>query len=434
VHATRLQLAEQGLPKTGQVGFELFDNTRFGASQFNEQVTYQRSLEGELGSSIEALHSVQKARVHLAIPRETLFVRERRAPTASVLLTLYPGRTLNQNQVAAITWLVSSSVPGLSSEDVSVVDQNGHLLTASNDGAHAGQQQRHLTREVEQRAVERIMALLTPMLGTGNVRAQVSADMDFAQQEETSEVYRPNQTPGEAAIRSQQTSDATQRNAPGAQGVPGALTNQPPAEAVAPIDAPATISPADTQDTVNARHEGTINYEVDRTIRHVKAPIGRIQRLSAAVLVNYRMSETGEPQALSEADMQNIQDLVRQAMGFDAERGDTLSVVNSPFNDGEPTTPWWKDAEIRAMVLTLGQYLLIALGLLLLWRKIGRPAMESILPVRQSSEQPDDAGTAQEPAPDRYTDMLNAARDIAEEDPVAVAMVIRTWMEKHARA
>jgi len=137
VHMARLQLAEQGLPKTGQVGFEVFDNTRFGASQFNEQVSYQRGLEGELATSIETLHSVQKARVHLALPRETLFVRERRAPTASVLLTLYPGRMLNPNQVASITWLVSSSVPGLDVEHVSVVDQNGHLLTASNEAADA---------------------------------------------------------------------------------------------------------------------------------------------------------------------------------------------------------------------------------------------------------------------------------------------------------
>jgi len=436
VHATRLQLAEQGLPRTGQVGFELFDNTRFGASQFNEQVTYQRSLEGELGSSIEALHSVQKARVHLAIPRETLFVRERRAPTASVLLTLYPGRVLNQNQVAAITWLVSSSVPGLSSEDVSVVDQNGHLLTASNDATNADQMQRRLTHEVEQRAVNRIMTLLTPLLGTGNVRAQVSADMDFAQQEETSEVYRPNQTPGEAAIRSQQTSDVRQHNTPGAQGIPGALSNQPPAEPVAPIDTPASTSPADAQGAVNTRHEGTINYEVDRTIRHVKAPVGRIQRLSAAVLVNYRISDTGEPQALSEADIQNIQDLVRQAMGFDAARGDTLSVVNSPFNDSEAAPPWWQDEDIRAMALALSKYLLIALVLLIVWRRVGKPVIDKVLPSTPARPETDNTASTVETvkeAANRYEDSLNRARDIAQKDPAAVAMVIHTWMEKNAR-
>jgi len=437
VHATRLQLAEQGLPRTGQVGFELLDNTRFGASQFNEQVTYQRGLEGELGTSIEALHAVQKARVHLAIPRETLFVRTRRAPTASVLLTLYPGRTLNQNQVAAITWLVSSSVPGLSSEDVSVVDQTGRLLTTSSAAANADQLQRSLTQEVEQRTVDRIMTLLTPLLGTGNVRAQVSADMDFAQHEETSEVYRPNQNPGEAAIRSQQTSDATQHDVPGAQGVPGALSNQPPAEPVAPIDAPAGTTPSEAQNVVSKRHEGTINYEVDRTIRHVKTPVGRIQRLSAAVLVNYRTSETGELQALSDADMQNIQSLVQQAMGFDAQRGDTLSVVNSQFSDSDPAPPWWKDPETQALAMTLGKYLLIALGLLLLWRKVGKPVVDSLTTARTAAEEEtaQDATTPADETPSTDTQFENAldnARKLAQKNPTAVAMVIRTWMEKHA--
>jgi len=440
VHATRLQLAEQGLPRTGQAGFELFDNTRFGASQFNEQVTYQRSLEGELGNSIETLHSVQKARVHLAIPRETLFVRERRAPTASVLLTLYPGRTLNQNQVAAITWLVSSSVPGLSAEDVSVVDQNGHLLTTASDAAHADALQRTLTHDVEARAVHRILTLLTPLLGTGNVRAQVSADMDFAQAEETSEVYRPNQTPGEAAIRSQQTSDSTERQTPGAQGVPGALSNQPPAEPVAPIDAPAAgVTPAADAQTLNTRHDGTINYEVDRTIRHVKAPVGRIQRLSAAVVVNYRLSDTGEPQALSEDDMQNIQNLVRQAMGFDAQRGDTLSVVNSLFNDVEAAPPIWKDPDAQAQAAALGKYLLIALGIWLLWRKIGKPLTQNIPALRAQSAQDDTGQDAMQDVSANaketpFEDSLEHARQLARQDPAAVAMVIRTWMENHGRS
>jgi len=440
VHATRLQLAGQGLPRTGQVGFELFDNTRFGASQFNEQVTYQRSLEGELGNSIETLQSVQKARVHLAIPRETLFVRERRAPTASVLLSLYPGRMLNQNQVAAITWLVSSSVPGLASEDVSVVDQNGHLFTTASDAAHADQLQRTLTHEVETRAVDRILTLLTPLLGTGNVRAQVSADMDFAQQEETSEVYRPNQEPGQAAIRSQQTSDSAEQAVPGAQGVPGALSNQPPPDPVAPIDAPADTTnatpSANLQAARNTRHDGTINYEVDRTIRHVKVPVGRIQRLSAAVVVNYRVSDTGEPQALSEDEIQNIENLVRQAMGFDAQRGDTLSVVNSPFNDVESTPPVWKDPEMQDLALTLMKYLLIALALWMLWRKIGKPMVASIpvlrgVPAETAEEAQAQSETLAVSAQAQFEDSLERARQLTQKDPAAVAMVMRSWMEKH---
>jgi len=430
VHATRLQLAEQGLPRTGQAGFELFENTRFGASQFSEQVTYQRSLEGELGNSIEALHAVQKARVHLAIPRETLFVRERRHPSASVLLTLYPGRALNQSQVAAITWLVSSSVPGLSVENVSVVDQTGRLLTASDAQTAADQLYRNLTQTVEQQAVDRIMTLLTPLLGASNVRAQVSAQMDFSQLDQTSEVYRPNQNPGEAAVRSQQTSESRQRDM-NAQGVPGALSNQPPADPVAPIDAPAAVANADAQQAVNARRDSTTNYEVDRTISHVKTPVGRVQRLSAAVVVNYRTDDKEEPQALSDEEMQKIQELVRQAMGFDAQRGDTLSVVNSPFGDHALALPWWKDPEVRDLVLTLLKYVLLALALWMLWQKTLRPVLRNTMAAQGVSS----GAAAQESTTvrveDHYEETLEQARALAKKDPRAVAMVLRLWMGKN---
>lgn len=475
VHATRLQLAEQGLPRGGQVGFELFDNTRFGASQFSEQVTYQRSLEGELGSSIEALHSVQKARVHLAIPRETLFVRERKAPTASVLLTLYSGRALSQNQVAAITWLVSSSVPGLAAESVSVVDQNGRLLTSPTGEANADNQHRSFTHDVEQRAVERIMTLLTPLVGSGNVRAQVSADIDFSRREQTQEVYRPNQNPGEAAIRSQQTSSSVQNGDGVAQGIPGALTNQPPPNPVAPIVTPPQGQPeqpaapgaaqpqqapaaqpqaatsslqtggANASSTTGAtsRHDSTVNYEVDRTISHIKDPMGRVRRLSVAVVVNYRPSDDGELQPLADTEMQKIQDLARQAMGFDVERGDTLSVINSPFNDGVQAVPVWKDPEAHAMASEVGKWLLILIALFIVWRKIVKPIIDSTMasrivppPVadRDQEAKRQEQALAQQRASEisRYEDNLNTARDLAKKDPRAVAMVLRTWMEKNA--
>lgn len=476
VHATRLQLAEQGLPRGGQVGFELFDNTRFGASQFSEQVTYQRSLEGELGSSIEALHSVQKARVHLAIPRETLFVRERKAPTASVLLTLYSGRALSQNQVAAITWLVSSSVPGLAAESVSVVDQNGRLLTSPTGEANTDNQHRSFTHDIEQRAVERIMTLLTPLVGSGNVRAQVSADIDFSRREQTQEVYRPNQNPGEAAIRSQQSSSSVQNGDGVAQGIPGALTNQPPPNPVAPIvtppqggqpEQPAAPGAAQPQQTpaaqpqaaaaslqtgganaapatgATSRNDSTINYEVDRTISHIKDPMGRVRRLSVAVVVNYRPSDEGELQPLADTEMQKIQDLARQAMGFDTERGDTLSVINSPFNDGVQAVPVWKDPEAHAMASEAGKWLLILIALFIAWRKIIKPIIDSTMasrvvpqPVadRDQEAKRQEQALAQQRASEisRYEDNLNTARDLAKKDPRAVAMVLRTWMEKNA--
>lgn len=190
VYTLRLQLAEQGLPRGGNTGFELLDQPRFGASQFTEQVTYQRALEGELARSIEALHTVKTARVHLAIPRQSLFVRDREAPTASVLLTMLPGRALSESQVSAISWLVSSSVPKLNAENVSIVDQDGHLLSSPGGEAGMDSTRRNFVGDIEQRTVQRILTLLNPIVGTGNVRAQVSATVDFSQREQTSETYQ----------------------------------------------------------------------------------------------------------------------------------------------------------------------------------------------------------------------------------------------------
>src|SRR5690554_1120606 len=369
VHETRLQLAQQGLPRSGEAGFELIDQTRFGASQFTEQVNFQRALEGELASSIQALNAVQHARVHLALPRETLFVRDRQPPSASVLLTLYAGRTLSEAQVSAITWLVSSSVPNLSADNVSVVDQNGRLLTAPAGSGTADATRRDLITEIETRTVQRILTLLNPIVGTGNVRAQVSADVDFSQREQTSEVYRPNQLPGQAAVRSQQTSASIQNGVQPPEGIPGALTNQPPADPIAPINqpqdpaaqqlgpdgqpidtaalenaipAPGVAAPAEGAQapgtTVlggatqigpqgSARNEATINYEVDRTISHVKDAVGQLRRLSVAVVVNYREVDHHRhrqaPQ-LAHGELEKIDALVKQAMGYMPDRGDTV--------------------------------------------------------------------------------------------------------------
>lgn len=503
VYDTRLKLAEQGLPRGGKVGFELLDQTRFGASQFTEQITYQRALEGELVSSIEAVHSVQSARVHLAIPRESLFVRERQAPTASVLLTLYPGRMLSEAQVSAITWLVSSSVPNLTADKVSVVDQNGRLLTAPTGEAGADGSRRGLVSDIEQRAVQRILTLLTPLVGPGNVRAQASADVDFAQREQTSEVYRPNQKPGEAAVRSEQTSSSLQNSVLPPEGIPGALTNQPPVNATAPIvtapapaPAPAanrnaanrnaagnrnaanrnaanpnpaqaanagnaaasantaqnavtTVQPghAAPVGTGNARNDATINYEVDRTISHTKNPTGTLQRLSVAVVVNYRNND-GKLEPLPPEEIANLNELVKQAMGYSLERGDTLSVINSPFSEETLTAPpVWKNPEYLAYAMQLGQYLLIALALLFVWRSILKPliqgavvsktdnAAQTAAETAQMEINREQAAAAQRRASEmtRYEENLNTARTMAQKDPRAVAMVLRSWMEKNGK-
>jgi len=472
VYALRLQLAEQGLPRGGSVGFELLDQPRFGASQFTEQVTYQRALEGELARSIEGMHPVKAARVHLAIPRQSLFVREREAPTASVLLTLYPGRSLSDSQVSAIAWLVSSSVPKLNVDAVSIVDQDGHLLSALAGEAGMDGTRRNFVADIEQRTVQRILTLLNPIVGAGNVRAQVSAAVDFSQREQTSEVYRPNETPGEAAVRSKQTSASLQNGAQQPQGVPGALSNEPPPNATAPIQAaPANQAQNQTQnqaqnqapaqaatppaaatgtlgtqagtERVSTRNDATINYEVDRTISHVKHELGTLQRLSVAVVVNYREKD-GEAVPLDPADMEKIDALVRQAMGYSAERGDSLSVVNSAFTETAPQIPAWENPAYQGYAMQLLKILLFLVAAVFLWRSVLKPIIQGyanaqVERAKQDARQQairEHQRMAEQRASEisRYEDNLETARTMAQKDPRAVAMVLRSWMSKNEKS
>ena len=452
VYETRLQLASQNLPRGGAAGFELLDTTRFGASQFAEQISYQRALEGELARSIEALNPVQTARVHLALPRQSLFVRERQAPKASVLLNVYQGRSLSDAQVGAITWLLSSSVAELRAENVSVVDQTGRLLSSpAGDGRGMDADQTRYLRDVEQRAVERIMAILTPLVGAGNVHAQANAEVDFSQREETSEVYRPNQQPGSAAVRSQQTSDSLTNGGVGAQGVPGALTNQPPANAQAPINQPAaggnqpvgtagTTANAQGSPSGTQRTDNTTNYEVDRTISHIKMPTGNIKRMSAAVVINYRNNAAGEPEGLPPEMLAQLTDLAREAMGFSEARGDSLNLVNSPFNNTIPDVVWWQDTQLIEMAKSALYGLAILLFAWWIWRTLLKPIwMRYINPpldpvvaeLERAETQRQAVDQARINAQSRYEENLALAREMAVKDPRAVAMVLRTWMEQN---
>ena len=463
VYDARLQLASQGLPRGGSVGFELMDNARFGASQFTEQINYQRGLEGELARSIEAMHTVQHARVHLAMPRQSLFVRERQPPTASVLLNVYPGRSLSDAQVSAISWLVASSVPELTAENVSIVDQNGRLLSSPlGEGRGMDADQMRMVRETEQRTVERILTILNPLVGPGNVHAQASAEMDFARREETSEVYRPNQEPGQAAIRSQQTSDQNQRGINPAQGVPGALSNQPPGNAQAPIANPPQTQPprpgqqpqqqqgqqqqqqqttAGAQNaggTINDRRDATTNYEVDRTISHIKQPVGTVKRLSVAVVVNYVRDKDGDLKALPPEELSKLTNLVREAMGYSESRGDSLNLVNSQFNDGPPALPMWRDPEMISLFKTILAWLVGGVLALWLYRKVRRSVGDYLYPpvdpevaeAERIEAQREAQDVARAKETDRYQDNLERARTMANKDPRAVAMVLRTWMTK----
>lgn len=469
VPEARLKLASQGLPKGGTVGFELMDNQKFGTSQFAEQVNYQRALEGELARSINSISAVDSARVHLALPKPSLFVRDQKKPSASVVLTLHRGRSIDEGQISAIVHLISSSVPELSAKSITVVDQAGNLLSAANAATRGlDVSQLKYTQEIEQGYIRRIEAILLPIVGAANVHAQVAADIDFSTVENTAETYRPNQEPGMAAVRSQQSSESSQQGLTPPGGVPGALTNQPPVNPIAPI-----VNPAGTQTpdqlkmstelsgagagaagrsalSGNGRKDVTTNYEVDRSIRHVQQGAGGIKRLSVAVVVNHRGTVNAEgkrgTQALSAAELAQINNLVKEAMGYSAARGDTLNVVNSPFasdNVEVAELPLWKQPENIALARSLVPYLLLGMLALWAWFAILRPLLRKHLqppeavptpvaaeekPLAASSEQQKEAD---EREIQRHLDNLQYAKETANTDPRMVAMLIKHWMMKN---
>jgi len=449
VYETRLKLASQGLPRGGSVGFELLENQKLGVSQFQEQVNFQRALEGELARTIQSLASVQSARVHLAIPRPTVFIREQEKPSASVLLSLYPGRALDPAQVTGIMHLVSSSVPQLSYKDVTVVDQNGNMLNRTDsEYGRMGLEPAQLeyTRQVEQSYIKRIESILTPIAGPNNVHAQVAADVDFSQTEQTAETFKPNPTPAEASIRSEQNSETSGGGA-GAVGVPGALSNQPPGAATAPITAPNVPATGSAGGTQGSSHkETTINYELDKTIRHVKQGAGAIKRLSVAVVVNNRKQTGKDGKVASKPyttdEMRQINNLVKEAMGYNQTRGDTVNIVNADFNLGEKPAevPLWKDPDTIDLAKEVVKNLLI-LGIVLLFVfGVVKPLLStySMAATRKEEEaEMAESEAARAHAMERivtaeagYEDTLNMVKDLAKQEPAIVANVVKEWVNE----
>lgn len=448
VHDIRLRLAAQGLPKGGMVGFEVMENQRLGVSQFLEQVNFQRALEGELGRTIQSISSVSAARVHLAMPKQTGFLRDEQKPSASVMVTLYPGRVMDPSQVAGIVHLVSSSVPHMVNERVSVVDQNGNLLTHGSDPLrNAGLDATQITyvREVEAGFIRRIENILAPIVGEGNYKAQVTAELDFNQVEQTAETFRPNPSP-EQAIRSQQTTEQQTRE-PGPGGVPGALTNQPPVPATAPIvnPNPGGVSP-DGVLPLNSNRSATLNYELDRTIQHTRQAPGQIKRLSVAVVVNQRTETlpngTTRTVPLPEDEIARITNLVREAMGFSQTRGDSLNVSSAPFaavSDASEAVPLWKDPDMLALAKELGRYLLVALAIGFVYFGVIRPLIKAVTPPPPEVEDEAEGAGTEEGDEDVIVDLSGArvmsfdeklarARELAKSDPKLVANLLKEWL------
>ena len=443
VHDARLKLAAQGLPKGGNMGFELMENQKLGTSQFLEQVNFQRAMEGELARTINSIGVVQAARVHLAIPKPSAFVRDKQTPTASVMLNLHPGRTLDRQQVSAIVHLISSSVPELNANNVTVVDQNGNLLSSpstSKNNMSMDPSQAKYVNDLQEGIVRRIESILTPLLGEGNVRAEATAEVDFSRTEQAAETYKPNANPEEAAIRSQQSNenrsaDATSQGA----GVPGAASNKPSAAG------PAAAASTPSSQTAAVQKESTTNYEVDKTVRIVQKPMGGLQRLAVAVVVNNKREVAADGKVtsrpLTDDEKNQITSLVKEAVGFNAERGDSLNVLNSAFAETPrevvPEQPFWKQFMTLDYAKMGIQYALSAALIAYLFfgvlrpllKRVGAPATPQVASSDNSNVKQQEQQEQQEPLkPNGYQENLQTAKQMATQDPRVVANVVKGWV------
>lgn len=453
VHDLRLKLATAGLPKGSVSGYELMDSARFGQTQFQERLTAQRGLEGELTRSITSMAAVANARVHLALPNQNGFFREQQKPSASVLLTLHPGRTLDRAQVAGIVHLVSSSVPELDPKAVSVLDQSGALLTSAGDGQPAAgldAQQLQYINQIETGYSKRILELLEPIVGRDNLRATVAADIDFSQTEATSEEFKPNQgAQAQVSIRSQQVSE--QNGSAGAQpsGAPGAASNQPPIAATAPLTGasqPLQTAQSGAAAGASGRRDATTNYEVDKTVRVTRNASGNVRRLNAAVVVNNRAVTDAKGKttqvALSTEEIEKLTALVRESIGFKQERGDSVKVINAPFKVEQVNrvdVPLWKQPETIDLLRSLAVPAGLALIGMLVFFGLVRPALKAAL-VKPAPSAPGATLTAvvddpQDlpalPAP-RSVAQLAGAKALAKDNPAAVAGIVRGWVSGEA--
>ena len=455
LHNARLKLAAAGLAEDKNQGFELMDQEQtLGTSQFMEQTRFRRGLEGELGRTIASLQNVRNARVHLAIPKQSVFVRDKRRPSASVLVELYPGRTLEEEHVKSIVNLVSTSVPEMDINDVTVVDQKGNLLSQDEDDPEEtlAQKQFDYTRKLEDVLTSRVSRILEPVVGSKNFKAEVSADVDFTVVEETEEIYNPDLP----AVRSEQTLDELTSDKING-GIPGALSNQPPGK----VTVPETVDGANGEDGPPLKRKSEINrnYELDRTMSHTQHQIGRLKRLTVAVVINdvgTLNPQTGQVEARqwTEVELQRLTILVRDAVGYDASRGDSINVINSPFVESaieelEPipfwTQPWFW--EILKQILAGCFMMVLVFGVI-------KPAAQHLIGNKQEEDNElyegnidgiDDDGFGDDQvtltgaeeyylpsASKDYERQLDVLKGLIAEDPGRVSMILRKWIMEDA--
>ncbi|MCG7873994.1 MAG: flagellar basal-body MS-ring/collar protein FliF [Candidatus Thiodiazotropha lotti] len=456
----RMKLAGQGLPRSGSTGFELMqEDTGFSTSKLVETARYQRAIEGELARSIMTMANVDSARVHLATPKQSVFIRKRKFPSASVVVKLYPGRSLEKGHVEAITHLVASSVPELDVSNVTVVDQKGRLLSTKKDSREMQLTSRQFeyTRELEGHYKQRIEDILEPVVGRENLRAEVTADVDFTYVEQTQEYYNPDVN----ALRSEQINEQ-QSVLSDVQGVPGALTNQPPAAANAPQVAGGEGEAGGTP--VNTSKRATRNFELDKTISHTRLPSSRLRKLSVAVVVNdrYQAGEDGVavPVERTAEEITRISNLVKEAVGFEIQRGDRVQVISEAFYVPQPMeplpeVPMWEQSWFWDLIRQVGGallFLLLVFGVLKptmtrLTKQVVTTQMSESMATAGAvageggmAQMPGGAGggemgmlsedddSLQLPGPRSYEKTLDAARNMIQDDPKRVAQVVKKWI------
>ncbi|MCB1851829.1 MAG: flagellar M-ring protein FliF [Gammaproteobacteria bacterium] len=457
VQEARMKLAGQGLPHDDSLGFELLQQeTGFGTSRAMEAARFHRALEGELARTIATLANIENARVHLAMPKQSVFLRERKKPSASVMLKLRSGRKLEKSQVAAITHLVASSVPELETTAVTLVDHKGEMLSGPEETREMQltASQFEYTQKQEEHYRQRVENILAPIVGVDKLRAQVTAELDFSVTEQTSEMYNPDVP----ALRSEHVDEQASRLG-AAQGIPGALSNQPPAAGIAPERARGGADQAEDAQLSSSKRS-TRNFELDKTISHTRLSTGKVRRLSVAVVIDDKTSINSEGTEVqierSPEEVNRITQLVKEAIGFNAARGDSVRVINASFTPPDEMEPLpepalWEQPWFLDLVKQIGGLLLV----LILIFFVLRPTMQRLTarPGEEKSGEKDDdtdeeEGTEEDaqvagalpdadaqyqlPGPESYLDALEKARQMVGEDPKRVAQVIKTWMAEDA--
>lgn len=464
----RLKLAAQGLPQGTTKGLEMLqDDQGLGTSQFIESARYNHALEAELARSIESIRSVEQARVHLALPKQSIFIRNRTKPSASVVTKLYAGRRLNQGQVDAIVHMVAASIPMMDAGQVTVVDQFGRLLTGDQDSDMAQtSKQFEYTRKLEESYAERIIKLLQPIVGDGKINAQVSASLDFSEIESTREAFDPERS----VIRSEQVSEQETRDFAQAMGIPGALSNQPPGTGTTDAEA-AQGDALESQIPANQNRSATRNFEVDRMISHTRNPRGSIQRLSVAVVIDSKTSvkDDGSTETIpyTDEEINRFTSLVKETIGFNENRGDSVSVINQAFVPNTVETvemPLWQSLLSEGWIIDLAKQVLGAIGLLIVYLIFGRPFIKSLNPNRVGIEQKNiDPETGEKIGPESaqalaggnshapmlaedadnaaamirrhdatHEQKVDMARTLVLDDPARVANVMRQWVSEES--